>query len=586
MAGSVSQVDLGNRHVTRTTTRAEYQITRWMGNRRQVGTQRGPDASAAARSLTDMVDLSALLTDEDLRRRYGTPTLDRAWDYVRRGKVLTCEHALDADGDLDIQGSVSGSTSAPYAVRISVGDDGEGVWIAGRCSCPVHDGCKHVLALLITVRDEHIRSSPDHGRRWERQLSSLLDELDERSEQTRRPSDKPLALQLDLRRPTPGGLRGYTGWSDGGRTTTSPVRGTLRLRPMKRGARDNWVRTNISWSTVPYLDRHGHPPEQAAALNDLLSAHRAATRQMYFGADAHLSLGTFGPDEVALLRRAADAGIAILPGAGLSQVELAGPVELRLDVNGAPGEDARLQVGVPLGDEWYSAADLDVLGEGGHTVALWFADGDAWSVTLAPLAAPPGPELRRLLRHGDSLVVPADDRDDLVAEYLPRLQRHVPVVSSDGTVVLPEPAEPRLVLAITWVAADEVRVAWTWHYRVGSDDRVYALSETRGLRGVRRPEAEQAALDALVLDDEQAYHLCRAHRREPGWRTATRSATRTPSCSPRSCSPGCASRSRSTRPARSPTTARSRAHRSSTSRPARAPTPTRRAPTGSTSRWR
>ena len=137
-------------------------------------------------------------------------------------------------------------------------------------------------------------------------------------------------------------------------------------------------------------------------------------------------------------------------------------------------------------------------------------------MTLAPLAAPPGPELRRLLRHGDSFVVPAADRDDLVAEYLPRLQRHVPVVSSDGTVVLPEPAEPRLVLAITWVAADEVRVAWTWHYRVGSDDRVYALSETRGLRGVRRPEAEQAALDALVLDDEQAYHLCRAHRRELG----------------------------------------------------------------------
>ena len=66
-----------------------------------------------------------------------------------------------------------------------------------------------------------------------------------------------------------------------------------------------------------------------------------------------------------LLRRATDVGITIVAGPGLSHVELAGPVELRLDVNGAPGEDARLQVGVPLGDEWYSAADLDVLGEGG-----------------------------------------------------------------------------------------------------------------------------------------------------------------------------------------------------------------------------
>ena len=29
---------------------------------------------------------------------------------------------------------------------------------------------------------------------------------------------------------------------------------------------------------------------------------------------------------------------------------------------------------------------------------------------------------------------------DLVAEYLPRLQRHVPVISSDGSVAVPEPA--------------------------------------------------------------------------------------------------------------------------------------------------
>ena len=65
-----------------------------------------------------MIDLSALLPDEDLRRRFGTPTLDRAWDYVRRGMVLSCTHGLDSEGDLEISGSVSGSTSAPYAVQV------------------------------------------------------------------------------------------------------------------------------------------------------------------------------------------------------------------------------------------------------------------------------------------------------------------------------------------------------------------------------------------------------------------------------------------------------------------------------------
>ena len=77
--------------------------------------------SVVARRLAVMVDLSSLLTDEDLRRRYGTPTLDRAWDYVRRGQVLSCVHDLDSDGDLDIRGTVAGSTSAPYAVNLSVG---------------------------------------------------------------------------------------------------------------------------------------------------------------------------------------------------------------------------------------------------------------------------------------------------------------------------------------------------------------------------------------------------------------------------------------------------------------------------------
>src|SRR3954454_18740853 len=133
--------------------------------------------SERTRRLPRMVDLSSLLPDEDLRRRYGTPTLDRAWDYVRRGNVLSCSHEIASDGDLDIRGEVAGSTSAPYVVTIAAGVDERGLWMFGRCSCPVHDGCKHMLALLLTVRDEQQRSQPERARRWERQLSTLLDEL-------------------------------------------------------------------------------------------------------------------------------------------------------------------------------------------------------------------------------------------------------------------------------------------------------------------------------------------------------------------------------------------------------------------------
>ena len=204
-----------------------------------------------------MVDLARLADDEALRMRFGSATLERAHDYVRRGMVLTVEHEIDSDGDLDINGSVAGSTSAAYAVAVSVGDEGDGLWFSGRCSCPVREGCKHCVALILTVRAQQERDGPDEGgHRWERQLSSLLDELDDAAAPGTTKKVKSLALLLDLKRPTGSG---YRAWA----ARFTPQRGTLHLRPVQRGARDNWVRTGISWQQLSYLDgRRGYEPDQ------------------------------------------------------------------------------------------------------------------------------------------------------------------------------------------------------------------------------------------------------------------------------------------------------------------------------------
>ena len=462
-----------------------------------------------------MVDLSLLLEDADLRRRYGSATFERARDYVQRGHVLTCSHTVDGDGDLDVRGTVEGSLGAAYGVNVSVGLSGDGVWVFSRCSCPVADGCKHAVALLLVVRAQQEQVNAESGagsRRWERQLASVLDELDDRV--GRSGDRKPLALQVDLnRRSTARG--GYRSWAE----DTTPRRGSLRLRPLQRGARDNWIRSGVSWQEVPYLSHRGFAPDQTAVLSEMLAAYQAAARQTYFGAESHLPLASFGASLWRLLERADEVGIALVPGADLQHVEVRGePVTLKLDVNAMPEHEAHLRLGVSLGEEWYGAEDLDILGDAGHGVALWLP-GDrpqTWTLSLAPLTRPAGPEVRRLLKEGDSLVIPAGDRDDLVAEYLPRLQRHVPVISSDASVTVPEPATPRLALTVTWLAVDEVQILWSWRYRVGADDRIYALDETRGLRGFRRPDAEQELLDALELDDAQVYRLCGSQRREVG----------------------------------------------------------------------
>ncbi len=251
----------------------------------------------------------------------------------------------------------------------------------------------------------------------------------------------------------------------------------------------------------------------------MLASYRAASRQTYVGSETYLTVAGFGPSWWSLLDRADQVGLALVAGPGVGSVRVhPEPVTLELDVNAAPGADAHVRLGVQAGGEWFSASELDVLGEAGHGVALWMPTDhpETWALTLAPLAVPAGPEVRRLLAAGDTMRIPVDDLDDLVAEYLPRLQRHLPVSSSDGSVVLPEPAVPRLAVTVTWVSVDEVHLAWSWRYRQGADDRVYALGESRGLAGFRRLDLERHALDALELGDEAVHRLYDSHRRDHG----------------------------------------------------------------------
>ncbi|MGH3443947.1 MAG: DEAD/DEAH box helicase, partial [Nocardioidaceae bacterium] len=268
--------------------------------------------------------------------------------------------------------------------------------------------------------------------------------------------------------------------------------------------------------------RREHRPDQVQLLGEILTAFRAASMSGYFGGEAQLGLSSFGPSLWALLARAQQAGIVLVPGQGLDEVVLeTDPVTVQLDVNTGDDNAVRIHGSVLAAGERYGQDTFDLLGMPGHGVALW-RPGErprTWALRLAPLLHPVGPEVRRLLVTDQPLQVPGQRRAELVSEYLPRLQQHVPVVSSDQTVTLSEPAEPRLALSVTWVAIDEVALHWSWRYRVGDDDRVYGLRDTHGVhgaRGVRRPLAEQELLDALDLGDDQEAVLCDGGRRRHG----------------------------------------------------------------------
>ena len=300
---------------------------------------------------------------------------------------------------------------------------------------------------------------------------------------------------------------------------------------------------------MPHLEsRADVDVAQARALTQLLAAHQVTNRQTWAGAEPQLALGSFGPSLWSLLDRALAAGVVLVPGKDLRSVRFADrPARVTLDVSEAAGPEpddpdgpdgtatARLSLGVAVEDVWHPGDRVEVLAPvagasrvtapTGHGVAVWEGEPGLWDVLLAPVERPIGTKVARALKGGDRFAVPAEEVERLTTDYLPRLQRHLPVASSDESVHVPELPRPRLALAVHWRAVDEVALTWSWRYRVGSDDRVYGLADTRGLRGIRAPEQEAELLAGLELDDAQTYRLCGGRR---GARSAARAGDHRP----------------------------------------------------------
>lgn len=98
---------------------------------------------------TSLSDSLSTLSDRGLRRLLGARTFLRGLDYEKR-KVVEDVRVNETVAT----GSVKGSDPDPYQVQINLGDDG----IKAQCTCPAFKKtdqyCKHVAALLITVRNQ------------------------------------------------------------------------------------------------------------------------------------------------------------------------------------------------------------------------------------------------------------------------------------------------------------------------------------------------------------------------------------------------------------------------------------------------
>ncbi|GAB2874640.1 DEAD/DEAH box helicase [Nocardioides pacificus] len=424
-----------------------------------------------------MHPLLLLLDDAALGVTFGATTLQRARAYVREGNVRQVDVVEDVPHEILIEAEVAGSRGVVYDVGVIVMRSRGRVLAHGDCSCPVVVNCKHAAAAVIALRGRpasarHLHAVPG----WGAQLEAVLDEL----ESSQAVADKPLALQFELRPARSGHAPG------------------IRMRPLQRGARERWIKSGMGWGEVArarYLS--GYDKSQVEVLAELARAVQGDA--YYYPSNAQPELADFGPALWLLLRRARETGVAFVGAGTIGSVELSDdPVRVLADVVDA-ADGTRLQVGARHGERWWPAGS--VVPVGGHGLALLGAGtgltGRSRDLVLAPAERFLPDSVRRLLTNVDAVVVPPAERDRLTSDYLPRLGHHLDVVSSDGSVAVPEDHPPVLTLTVTWEGAFRVGLAWGWRYQLGDERHDFALDSDDGLRVVRRVRAEREHLDRL-----------------------------------------------------------------------------------------
>ncbi|WP_407341585.1 DEAD/DEAH box helicase [Pengzhenrongella phosphoraccumulans] len=332
-----------------------------------------------------------------------------------------------------------------------------------------------------------------------------------------------LALQFELRELTPHTRERWNGPTSrtvGGRGQELVGRGEYRLgvRPVVRAAR-GWTRGSVTWSNIAQLrGRLDLDADQHRWFCQFGALHRAAGPALPDGDLAWVYLDEFvNPVLWDLLAQARAIGIVFVGSGAGATVRVADGAHLGLDAaRSAQGirVSARLTVdGVPV-----EVRDGHAIG----THGIYVVDlARPRQVVLAPTHAPLGaPQLTLLgarggrtatdaLRDtlGEGVLVPADHAQDFLREHVPVLRAAVDVESADGTVDLPAPAPPTLVLTARHGPRHTVDLAWHWdgHARSGPTPLPRAVLPDGSLPGSWWPDGDGLDLPLPVtLHDLEA----------------------------------------------------------------------------------
>ncbi|WP_104063219.1 DEAD/DEAH box helicase [Arthrobacter sp. 4R501] len=424
-------------------------------------------------------------------------------------------------------GKVRGGADVPYSTTAKlVRKSGGWSCTVGVCSCPVRKDCKHVAALLFAAEDNPaIRVqllAPAEVSRLSRQPASLdladweqaLSPLISQPGITQSISGIPLALQFEIEEPAP--HFSYTGRRD-------PLRSVrqLKARPVIMGAKGKWIRGDVSWNTLSYLNfRRECNEAHIEWMQAFLAAHTAAANRVHNSSALWLGLNTFaGKNMWGLLTDAKKIGLALVHSRGTAPVRLAeSPAAVGLNLSrygspvrgdaaapGATHDDGGLELAptITVEGEDVDPASVGTIGRPAHGIFLT-TGGEALPgvsaenvITLAPLENGLSEELLTFVTAGSTLHIPAKDETRFLTGFYPKLKQAARVTATDESVALPALALPTLSLLANYGADHRVRLHWEWHYKSGTLVTAQPLWRHPGDHGYRDDTAEARILEGI-----------------------------------------------------------------------------------------
>ena len=316
---------------------------------------------------------------------------------------------------------------------------------------------------------------------WEQVLGGLLAWGDAPASAAAPARHRRAALQLELRELTPHTRERWNGPVS--RTATARRPGDDPGGPIRLGARpvvrsdSGWTRGNVTWTNISHMQaRLDLDPDQHRWFCQVGALHRAAGPPLPGADAAWVYLDEFvNPVLWDLLRQARDLGIPLVGSGAGADVRVADAAWLGLDVARA-ADGVRVSASLTLDGAAAPVAHAHAIG----THGLYVVDpAHPRRVLLAPTTEPLGPHQLALLDGAGArtvadalrtgVVVPAADTETFVREHLPALRAGLDVASADGTVPLPPPAPPTLVLTVRYAPGHAVDLAWRWdgHARSG-----------------------------------------------------------------------------------------------------------------------